>query len=76
MKEENIKKYFWDVDFDSLDIKKYKQFVLERILEFGDENAIKWAMGNFSKDDFLETLKKSRRISKLSVNYWNLILSK
>jgi hypothetical protein len=37
-----LHRYFWDVDAKRLNIRKYRQFIIERILEFGDEKAIRW----------------------------------
>lgn len=71
-----LKKYFWDVDFDKINIEKNKRFILERILELGDENAVTWMKQSFSREDILNALKDNRRISKKSQIFWNLILSK
>ncbi|MEK7596012.1 MAG: hypothetical protein AAB564_00455 [Patescibacteria group bacterium] len=67
-----LKKYFWDTDFNSLDINKNKKYVLERILDMGDNKSVRWMKNNFSKKDILETLKNNRKISKKSLNFWNL----
>ena len=32
---EEFRKYFWDVDYDDLSLKKYPKFIAERILNFG-----------------------------------------
>ena len=75
MIQNELKKYFWDVDFDKIDIQKNKRFVLERILELGDEKAVDWMKRSFSNKEMLEALKDNKRISKKSLNFWNLILS-
>ena len=72
----NLEKYFWDVNFKNLDVKAHKKYILERILEMGDEQAVKWMEKNFSKEDTLEVLKKSRQISPNSRNFWNLVFTK
>jgi hypothetical protein len=36
-----LKKYFWNVDFLKLDRKTHSQFIIERILEYGDEKTVK-----------------------------------
>jgi len=69
-----LKQYFWDVDFSKLDKKNYSQFIIERILEYGDEKAVKWLSQNFTKSEIKRTLTKRRNISPLSANYWSLIL--
>lgn len=75
MTEEKIKKYFWDVDFKSLNLKENKKYILERILEMGDENAVNWMFKIYSKKDILETIKNNRKISLKSSNFWNFVLS-
>ncbi len=71
----NLRKYFWDVDFDALDIDIDKKYILERILDFGDEESVQWAKQAFSKRDILAVLENSRKISEKSLNFWNLVLS-
>lgn len=71
-----IKKYFWDTDFQTLDLREHKQFILERILEMGDDAAVAWMREHFTREDILDALEHSRRISQKSRNYWNFILSK
>ncbi len=71
-----VKKYFWDIDFQTLDLHEHKQFILERILELGDDVAVKWMRENFTHGDMIDALERSRRISAKSRNYWNVILCK
>lgn len=67
-------KYFWEVDFKSLNAKEYSTFILERILEYGDERAVKWALNNFSDFQLKRVLSSRKNFSKKSANYWSLIL--
>ena len=46
-----LQKYFWDVDFSKVDKKTHSQFIVERILEFGDQKSVKWMINNFSLDE-------------------------
>lgn len=71
-----VRRYFWDADFNKLDLKRHKKYIIERILELGDDAAAKWLFKQFSKDDILDALGRSRKISKKSSNYWRLILNK
>ena len=70
----NLQKYFWDTDPAKVDTKKHKQYILERLLEIGDNEAANWLQKTFSKKDIIETIKKSRKISAKSANFWSLIL--
>lgn len=76
MIDKKIKKYFWDADFELLNPEENKKYILERILEMGDENAVNWAFKTYSKKDILETIKNNRKISKKSFNFWNFVLNR
>lgn len=69
-----LKKYFWDVNFDDLDVNTQPLFVIERILEYGDKDATTWMMGNFSKEQIIQALSERKSFSKKSANYWSLVL--
>ena len=68
-----LKQYFWDIDFDKLDLKTHYQDILVRILEYGDEKAIDWMKRNFTKDDVANVLFHLRGVSPKSANFWALI---
>jgi hypothetical protein len=70
-----LHRYFWDVDAKRLNIRKYRQFVIERILEFGDEKAIRWVRRTFGDDAIRQVVCQSRRISKRTANFWCLLLN-
>jgi len=65
---------FWDTNISRLDLKENRRYIIERILEFGDEKAVSWLLSNYSRGDIRETLRVSRNISPKSRNYWLLIL--
>lgn len=68
-----LKKYFWDTDFQNLDKEKYGKEIIFRILEMGDERAVKWMNKNFSKDQIIEVLKNRRGFSPRSILFWTEI---
>jgi len=70
-----LKRCFWDVEFSKLDPKNYTPFIVERVLEHGNEKAIKWLFKHFKKSELKETLTKKQGLSPLSANYWGLILN-
>ena len=69
-----LKKYFWDIDFDKLDIKERQFYIIRRILNYGDERAIKWLTKHFSRNEQIKALILSRDLSHRSANFWTLIL--
>lgn len=70
-----LSKYFWDIDFKKLDAGKYPSYAIERILEYGDDKAVKWMFDNFKKSQIKKTLLERRGISHKSATYWALILN-
>lgn len=71
----SLKRYFWEIDFDNLNLKRSKFYILKRILEFGDQKAVRWMFETFKKSDIREALKRSRGYSQKSANFWALILN-
>lgn len=69
-----LKKYFWDVDFEKLDIVKYRFYVIRRILNYGDERAIHWMNSHFGRGEQIKALCTTRDISLRSANFWAIVL--
>ena len=69
-----LKKYFWDVEFKKINFKNRQIYILKRILEYGDEKAVKWMWKNFKKEDIKNILRNFRGLSQKSANYWTFIL--
>lgn len=67
-------KYFWDVDVKKLDPKKKPYFVINRLLDKGDDQAVRWARKNYSKDQIKETLRKIRDFNVKVGRFWALFL--
>ncbi len=71
---EKLRKYFWDCDFDELNMDKYSFFIAERILNLGDDYSIKWLLKNLSKERLKGVVEKSRNLDKKTKNYWRIML--
>ena len=70
-----LNKYFWDVEFEKIDLQKRKVYVLRRILEYGDEKAVSWMWKNFKKSEIRNALSNFRGYSQKSANFWALLLN-
>ena len=64
-----FKKYFWDVEFEKLDLEKNKRYIISRLYCYGDLKAIRWIKQTYSKADIEEVAKKSRNLTPLVANY-------
>jgi hypothetical protein len=71
----SIKKYFWDADFNTLDIQKHSSYLITRLLEYGDEKAILWMLNHISRKKIKTTVMESRELSPKSANFWGLLLN-
>jgi hypothetical protein len=65
---------FWDTDSSRLDLQQNKEYIIERVLELGDENAVSWLVSCYHRSEIKKVLAASRRISRKSANYWSLVL--
>ncbi len=69
-----FKKYFWDCDFTTLNMKEHSFFISERILNFGNDLSLKWLLSKINKEQLTEVVERSRNLDKKTKNYWNLML--
>ena len=67
------KTLFWDTKIDSLDIKKYSDFIIGRVLSFGDirDYHILQKMYNFQK--IKKAGIKANYSNKKTINFWSII---
>jgi hypothetical protein len=73
---DNLKTLFWECDFASLDLHQYRNFVIRRILDRGNWDAITWlrrALGDTAiKDWFLA--KHGSGLDARKLRFWEVIL--
>lgn len=67
-----VTKYLWDVPATKVSIKSHPEFVIERVLEYGDSKALDWLNNAFEKNVIIGVIKKSRRISPKTGNFYGL----
>ena len=58
-----LKKYFWDINFSDLSSFQDTYFIVERLIEYGDERAISWMRKNLPQEIVQQVVLSSRRIS-------------
>lgn len=81
---DSFKGYFWDVDFNSLSFSANelklstnkqgfsvnKSFILKRLLDRGNTEAINWVKENYNRKEIGELLLTTRDISQKTANFW------
>ncbi len=61
---------FWDVDPATLDLEFQKDFIIERVLNMGDEDALKWLWQKYGPRTIYGTVTKSRRLTLKTARCW------
>lgn len=64
---------FWDTNVDSFNPVSYPAYTIARVLEYGDDKAIRWLQDTFSETQIVEVLRTERRLSRKSANFWALV---
>ncbi len=79
MKElpEEVRRLFWDVDPCALDAKAHRNFVLDRVLEYGGMDAVRWAEKTYGLAGIREyfVARGHRVLSRKTRSFWRLILN-
>lgn len=74
------KKYFWDVDLDSLNLERHKRFIISRILQRGNWPDFTGLITYYGLDRVKEEMVQIRYLDKKTLNfcsiYFNMPLEK
>ena len=69
-----LKPYFWETDLACINQRRHQSYIIERVIEYGDDRAIHWLKTNFTPARIARVVKTSRTISPNTANLWALIL--
>lgn len=64
---------FWDVDLETFRPEAYPDYTIFRVLELGDEPAVKWLRQAFDENEIRRVLSNERRMTERSANFWALV---
>jgi len=65
-----LKVYFWDIELDELDLHRHSHFIISRILNEGNEQALKWLFDFYDRERIKNTVKASRSLSLKTARCW------
>ena len=65
---------FWDTDPKSIDKKKNAQYIIERVLDFGRDNEVRWLRKTYKKPTLRKVVAKSRSLRPRTKTLWALLL--
>jgi hypothetical protein len=71
----NLRKYFWDVDFEKLNLKDNRVFILERLLNYGTFDTFKWIFRSYTSNEVKDLIVRRgiNSFSKNSYYFWKEI---
>lgn len=65
---------FWDVDPKTIDPKKHAKYIIERVLDFGNDSEVRWVWKNYPLRLIKDIVKTSRVLHSKSKSLWKLLL--
>jgi hypothetical protein len=71
-----ITRYFWDTDIASLTWERYKDFIIRRILQYGDFQSWQWLRAQLGDTELRDWIvaHNARGLTPHQIRYWALIL--
>lgn len=61
---------FWDCEPGKIDPQAHRRFVIERVLEFGNDEAVRWLLRTYSHEEIACVLHISRVLTEKTVQCW------
>lgn len=67
---------FWDVDPKKINPKKHARYIIERVLDFGNDSEVKWMWQSYPRPLLKNVVSHSRVLRPETKKLWSLILEK
>ena len=67
---------FWDTDPDRINLKENARYVIERVLDFGTDEEVRWLWNFYDKTLIKEVVAASRALRPDTKALWTLMLQK
>lgn len=64
---------FWDVDPKTIDPEKHARYIIERILEFGNDQEVRWAYQFYPQPLVRRIVERSRSIGPQTRSLWRIL---
>ena len=65
---------FWDTKSENIDKDKNKRYIIERVLEFGDDKEVKMIFREYDRDDIFNVAHNSRSLSPKTRALWTRVM--
>lgn len=64
---------FWDTDPTKLDVQKHAKYIIERIMDFGNDDEVRWMKQQYPKQLLAKVCRTSKQLHTSSRNLWTLL---
>lgn len=64
---------FWDTDPKKLDINKNAKYIIERIMDFGNDDEVRWMKKQYPKSLLAQVCLTSKALHPSSKTLWTLL---
>lgn len=64
---------FWDIDPTILDTKAHARYIIERVVDFGNDNDVRWLWNSYPREQIAEVVAHSRSLRPKSKALWSLL---
>jgi len=65
-----LHRFFWDIDADKLNPGEHPLYVINRLLDKGDVQAVRWVRKSFPEEIIIETIRTRRDFSPKTISFW------
>jgi len=65
-----FKTLFWEFDYQKVDLREHRQFIIERLLEKGRMEHIIWLYKNYDRAIIQGVVNSSYNLSSKTRNFW------
>lgn len=69
---EKLETLFWDANLKKIHVKQNARYIIERVLELGDLDALEWLQKVYPVRTIIDTLYLNRTLTAKSRNFWML----
>ncbi len=65
---------FWDTNPSKIDPQKNAEYIIERVLDFGNDKEVKWVKSFYDTALIKKVVENPRRLSPRTKSLWRLLL--
>lgn len=65
---------FWDVDPDTIDLDKHARYIIERVLDFGTDEEVRWMYHRYPRSRIREVIDNPRMLHQKTRALWNELI--